>query len=304
MDCDAARDAISALLDGELPGTAPLQSPERVRAQLEAHLASCVPCRAWREQAHDVTRRARLALAQPAPAPDPSLLAAVAAVERRGAWWRTLLLARLALVAVGLAQIALSLPELLDGVYREAPIHVAHEMGALDIALGVGFLLAAWRPLRAQGMRTLVGCAALLLVATAVIDLLAGRTGLGDEAPHLLVLAGWLLLWRVSTLMPLGEADPRLRLPDPGWSRLRPRRPTVASPSSVPGWVVTGPAVPEPATPEPASPEPVAPEPALPESPASLPPRRVAEADRGTAGLAAGVPPADEPARRRIAESG
>lgn len=299
MDCDAARDAISALLDGELPATAPLRSPERARAQLEAHLENCAACRAWREQAHDVTRRARLAVARPAPAPDSSLLGAMAAVERRGAWWRTLLLARLALVAVGLAQIALSLPELLDGVYREAPVHVAHEMGALDIALGAGFLLAAWRPLRAQGMRTLVGCAALLLMVTAVIDLLAGRTGLGDEAPHLLVLAGWLLLWRVSTLMPLGEADPRLRLSGPGWSRLRPRRPMVASPSSLPGRVVPGPAVPEPASPEPA-----ASEPALPEQPVPFPPRRVAEADRGTAGLAAGVPPADEPARRRIAESG
>jgi predicted anti-sigma-YlaC factor YlaD len=265
MNCDAARDAISALLDGELPASAHLQSPGRSRAQLEAHLAGCAACREWREQAHEVTRRARLAVARPAPAPDPSLLAAMSTVERRGAWWRTLALTRIALVALGLAQIALSLPELLSGVYREAPIHVAHEMGALDVALGTGFLVAAWRPLRAQGMRTLVGCAALLLVLTTAIDLAAGRTGLGDEAPHLLVVAGWLLLWRAATLMPLGEADPRLRLPRPGWSALRPRHPSL----------VPEPVVPESVVPEPAMPEPVVPKPVV-----------------------------DQPAHRRVAESG
>ncbi|HVR06184.1 MAG TPA: hypothetical protein VMS02_09085 [Solirubrobacteraceae bacterium] len=296
MNCDAARDAISALLDGELPATVRLQSPQRARAQLEAHLAGCAACREWREQAHEVTRRARLAVARPVPPPDASLLAAMAAVERRGAWWRTLALARLALVAVGLVQIALSLPELLSGVYREAPIHVAHEMGALDVALGIGFLVAAWRPLRAQGMRTLVGCAALLLGVTAAVDLAAGRTGLGDEAPHLLVLAGWLLLWRVCTLMPLGEADPRLRLPQPGWSALRPRRPSVASRSLAAEPVVPAPAMPEPGPLEPAVPEPLVPEPVV--------PRRADEADRRAARLTAGVPLADEPAPRRLAEGG
>lgn len=294
MNCDAARDAISALLDGEQPATVRLQSPERTRAQLETHLASCAACREWREQAHAVTRRARLAVATSVPTPDLSLLGAMGAIERRGSWWRTLALARIALVAAGLAQIALSLPELLSGVYREAPIHVAHEMGALDVALGVGFLVAAWRPLRAQGMRTLVGCAALLLVVTAAVDLLAGRTGAGDEAPHLLVVAGWLLLWRVSALMPLGEGDPRLRLPDPGWSALRPRRPPVMSRSPAPGPMVPGPAVPRPATPEPK--EPLAPAPSV--------PRRSREVDRQVARRAAGVPSVEEPSRRRSVESG
>lgn len=261
MDCDAARDAISALLDGELPAAARLQPPERARAQLEAHLSDCPACREWRELAHQVTRRARLAVALPAPAPNPSLLAAMAGVERRGGWWRTLVLARLALVAVGVAQIALSLPEILSGVYREAPIHVAHEMGALDIALGVGFLVAAWRPLRAQGMRTLVGSAALLLVVTAVVDLLAGRTGLGDEAPHLLVVAGWLLLWRVSVLMPLGESDRRLAPSRPRWSSPQLRRPRVAAEPTAPVRAVPEPAppvriVPESPPPAPAEVEP------------------------------------------------
>jgi predicted anti-sigma-YlaC factor YlaD len=199
MNCGLAREAISALLDGE---SSPLEP-----AQLEAHLAGCAACRSWRERAHAVTRRARLAAAAPAPLPDSALLSAMQASDRRRSWWRSLAAVRVALVLVALAQLAFSLPDLLSGSYRGAPIHVAHEMGALDMALAVGLLVAAWRPVRAQGMRALVGCAALLLALTALIDLLDGRTSLSDEAPHLLVVAGWLLLRRGATLAPLDAGD-------------------------------------------------------------------------------------------------
>lgn len=202
MNCEAAHEAISALLDGEQPAFG--------RPELESHLARCAACRAWREDAHEVTRRARLAAAQPVPMPDGSLLAAVGATEQGRQGW-TLGSLRRALLIVALGQLALSLPELLSGSYRGAPIHVAHEMGALDLALAAGFLVAAWRPARAQGMRALVGCAALLLVVTALIDMLAGRTSLSDEAPHLLVVAGWLLLRPIARLAPLHE-DPGLPL--------------------------------------------------------------------------------------------
>lgn len=205
MTCAVAREAISALLDGE---SSPLEP-----ALLESHLASCAACRGWKEQAHEVTRRARLAAATPAPLPNASLLAAMRAGDGRRPWWRSLLAVRVTLVAVALAQLALSLPELLSGSYRGAPVHVAHEMGALDMALGVGLLVAAWRPARAQGMRALMGCAALLLAVTALIDLLAGRTSLGDEVPHLLVIFGWLLLRRGATLAPLEQGAGGLPLP-------------------------------------------------------------------------------------------
>jgi predicted anti-sigma-YlaC factor YlaD len=202
MNCEAAHEAVSALLDGEQLNVG--------RSELESHLARCAACREWREDAHEVTRRARLAAARPVPTPDESLFAAVGAVERSHPGW-TLGSLRRALLLVALGQLALSLPELLSGAYRGAPIHVAHEMGALDVALGAGFLVAAWRPARAQGMRALVGCAALLLLVTAVIDMAAGRTSLSDEAPHLLVVAGWLLLRPISRLAPLKE-DPGLPL--------------------------------------------------------------------------------------------
>jgi predicted anti-sigma-YlaC factor YlaD len=201
VDCGEAREAISALLDDEPPGDA--------REALEAHLANCASCRRWRDGAHEVTRRFRLVPAQPVPAPSERLLAEAGVGTRRHRLPGEVTLTRAALVAVALAQLAwVTLPALVLGADRDAPIHVSHEMGSFDLALAVGFLVAAWRPARAQGMRALVGAAALLLVGTAVIDLAAGRTTLSDEAPHLLAVAGWLLLRQLASLTPSG-ADER-----------------------------------------------------------------------------------------------
>ena len=87
-------------------------------------------------------------------------------------------------------------------------MHVAHEEGAVRDGAGLGFLVAAWRPDRAKGMRTVVGATAALLVVTAVADLVSGRTGIGDEAPHLLAVAGWLLLAYVAAATPSTTFDP------------------------------------------------------------------------------------------------
>jgi predicted anti-sigma-YlaC factor YlaD len=52
MDCDRAREAISARIDGEDPGL-----PDDA---LDAHLVGCTACRSWRQTARAVTRRARI----------------------------------------------------------------------------------------------------------------------------------------------------------------------------------------------------------------------------------------------------
>jgi predicted anti-sigma-YlaC factor YlaD len=85
-------------------------------------------------------------------------------------------------------------------------------MGAFAMALAVGFVMAAWRPDRAHGMRTIVGTVAALLVVTSVLDLLHGRTDFGDEAPHLLAVAGWLLLVHLASATPSNTVDPRWSL--------------------------------------------------------------------------------------------
>ena len=61
-------------------------------------------------------------------------------------------------------------------------------------------------------MRSLVAAVAVLLVATAVIDLLAGRTTLSDEMPGLGAVLGWLLLRELAALTRWrGRWPPNLR---------------------------------------------------------------------------------------------
>ncbi|MDQ1635780.1 MAG: copper transport protein [Frankiaceae bacterium] len=71
-------------------------------------------------------------------------------------------------------------------------------------ALGLAYLVAGRQPFRAGGLLPFAGILAGLLALTAGADLLAGRTSLADEAPHLLPLAGVLLLWRL-----VGSSRPR-----------------------------------------------------------------------------------------------
>lgn len=103
---------------------------------------------------------------------------------------------------MALVQLVLSVAPLLFGQDRSAPVHVVHEMGAFEVAVAVGFLVAVRRPAPAMGMVTLMGAAAALLVVTPLVDLVLGHTSLTDEAPHLLVVAGWLLLRRLAALAP------------------------------------------------------------------------------------------------------
>jgi predicted anti-sigma-YlaC factor YlaD len=205
VDCQNAREAISALLDDEgsdVPGWV-----------LDEHLDSCADCRRWESAAHAVTRTARLRPLRPASGGSDAVVAAVLARSRPPRRPTSLTFARLGLVAVGIVQAAITLPELLFGRDHAAPVHVAHEMGAFAMALAAGFLIAAWKPDRARGMHALVGVAAALLVVTAALDLLHGRTDIGDEAPHLLAIIGWLLLGRLAAATPSPAADP-------AWSRL------------------------------------------------------------------------------------
>jgi predicted anti-sigma-YlaC factor YlaD len=219
VNCESAREAISSRLDYEDAGTDP--------ALLEDHLSECAGCRAWREEAHEVTRRARLVPARPAPAAGEALLAATLAADQRTRSRRSIVFTRGMLVAVAVAQVAVTVPALVFGSDRGVPIHVAHEMGSFDMALAVGFLVAAWRPARAHGMRAFVGAAALLLIVTAVIDLLGGHTTPASEAPHLLPLAGWILLGRLAALTPSRRDDQPISLI--GWVRQHVPRSAVAA---------------------------------------------------------------------------
>jgi predicted anti-sigma-YlaC factor YlaD len=200
VKCATARDAISALLDDEDPGVD--------RRDLDSHVLGCVDCRRWRAAAHDVTRNARLEPARAAAVSADELVAAVLARSRPPRRPALVTWLRAALVVVAGAQAWITVPMLLSGHDHTAPTHIAHEVGAFAMALAIGFVVAAWKPDRAHGMRTVVGAVAVLLMITSTLDLLHGRTDLGEEAPHLLAVAGWLLLASLARATPSKTVDP------------------------------------------------------------------------------------------------
>jgi predicted anti-sigma-YlaC factor YlaD len=198
MDCAFYREAISARIDGEGHGLEP--------DALHAHLASCLACRSWADQVAVVTRRARMAPAEPVPdlvasimdlegappAPVPASAVGTSAAGSSAAG--SVGIARLALFLVAVAQLGLAIPALL-GDDGGAPIHVAHEQGSWLLALAVGLLIVAWRPDRASVLLPVVAVLVAALGVTMIADIAAGRTQAAAEAPHGLALLGLGLLW-------------------------------------------------------------------------------------------------------------
>jgi predicted anti-sigma-YlaC factor YlaD len=195
--CTAARQDLSARLDREatvLPG-----------ARLDEHVAGCAACRAWLSQAERVTERVRR---QQIDTPDltVAILEAVAAERavairehRRQlvARWQVL---RVALGVSALVQLLLALPALLAGLGVAGVVdpHTSREAASFDIALAVGFALAAWRPERARAFVPVAFVLAACLTATSAFDIAGGVTALAHEIGHVAALAQAMLLWALS----------------------------------------------------------------------------------------------------------
>ena len=236
MKCETAREAISALLDDEDSGVDP--------GELTQHLAGCIDCRTWQTWAHEVTRNARLEPARAVTVPPDELVGLVLAHSRPPRRPALVTVVRGGLIAVAAAQVFFTVPNLLSGHDHTAPEHIAHEIGAFAMALAIGFVVAAWKPDRAHGMHALVGAVAVLLVVTSTVDLVNGHTDLGDEAPHLLAVAGWLLLVSLARATPSTTLDPgraltpsvrRVARPREDARRAQHRRPIRAAPDGLAG---------------------------------------------------------------------
>jgi predicted anti-sigma-YlaC factor YlaD len=189
VTCEDARIAISAELDGET-------SPHS-HTLLDTHLADCPGCVAWAEAVHAITRRVRLGAAQDVPDLGAKVLAASGSPGerfRRAPWWRRGVTARVALAALAIAQFVVTFPQLWLGHDADTATHPAHELGSLGAAFAVGLAAASVRPARARALVPIVGAGGLALLATAIADLISRRTVISDELPHLIVLAGWLVL--------------------------------------------------------------------------------------------------------------
>ncbi|GAA2523435.1 zf-HC2 domain-containing protein [Pilimelia columellifera] len=207
MTCERIQIALSARLDGETTGDA---------HRLDGHLAGCAGCREWQSAAQRVTRLIRV---QSVAVPDLTepVLAAVAAEAPRSAasrahlllGWQTVL--RLALAAAALGQIVVALPALLAGVNVTGDPHLNREMASFDVALAVGFALAAWRPQRVRAVLPVALVLAGLLAATSAMDIVQARALPWNEMGHLATVIQAGLLWALSRTVRGDAAVPATR---------------------------------------------------------------------------------------------
>jgi predicted anti-sigma-YlaC factor YlaD len=189
MDCDMARQAVSARIDGEDPGL-PLSATE-------AHLAGCGGCRGWQERAHLVTRSVRLGGSFLDHDLTPRLLAAIPSGDRSR---RLRQAPRTALGILAAAQLLIAVPMLILGRCPGAGVLAAHELGSFDMALAVAFAVGAIRPALSAGLAWPSVIAAAGLVAAAAADLVAGHAISADDAQSLIAAAGAaLLVWQTRT---------------------------------------------------------------------------------------------------------
>jgi predicted anti-sigma-YlaC factor YlaD len=186
MNCEACREAISALLDNEDPGIDP--------TLVQAHLAACAACRADTTQASRLQRWLRLRPAEPVPDLTPAILARIGPTKpglRQGAQ-REVRIA-LAVLAGLVAVLALPAPLLADEA--GAPLHLARELGAFQVALAVGLLLVAWQPRRRVQLLPVLAVLSVCPALIAALDVAGGRTPASAEGHHLVQLAGLGLVW-------------------------------------------------------------------------------------------------------------
>lgn len=194
MTCMQIHQAISARLDGEDPGLD--------EATVYAHLAGCSDCRAFAHRAEALHRTVRLAPAPPIPDLTPDILTAIGEETRTGDAADAHVALRWILLAIGLAQIAVAIPALLFGSDAGLPVHAARHIGSFDVALGVGFLYAAWKPSRIPGLLPVVVALVACLVGSSLLDVMNGTTRAWGEAQHVLDFVGLLVVWLLSRPAP------------------------------------------------------------------------------------------------------
>lgn len=199
MRCDQYRVAASARLDGEPLGMS--------ATALEHHLATCLDCARWEQQAVRLTRKLRLGEAA---VPDLTGPITAGIVLPAGRVLRRRLWLRIALAVVGLVQLAIAVPALSgDSMGMTMSLHAAHESAAWNLAIGVALLACAVRPRRTAGLIGLLGTFVVVLAALCVRDLAAGAVPFGRVATHFVVAAGLALLValdRAERALPPGRA--------------------------------------------------------------------------------------------------
>lgn len=189
--CAVIREAMSSAADGE---DTPLPESEVAR-----HVADCPGCARYADALPGVIRRTRVGTAAPVPDLTASVLVALAEDRAHRAGPRVTELRWLVGLA-GLVQLALALPALFGTVGPD--LHVLRELGALQLALAIGFLVAAWQPSRAAGVLPIAAVVAVAAVGIAVLDVATGLATVTGELVHLAEVVGVVALWLLQRQRP------------------------------------------------------------------------------------------------------
>jgi predicted anti-sigma-YlaC factor YlaD len=200
--CEDIRTAVSARLDGEDPGLAD--------DLIDGHLIGCSACQAWQDGAQRVVRAVRTRPEAPdltesimlAVEADPQVVAQRARLRAAAEAHGRRQILRVAVAAAALVQLALALPTLLGAFTGTAGVglHASREMASFDVAVAVGFLLAAYRPQRALAYVPVALVLSACLAVTSGLDLAHGVTGVGHEIGHLVTVVQAGLLWALGRI--------------------------------------------------------------------------------------------------------
>jgi predicted anti-sigma-YlaC factor YlaD len=105
---------------------------------------------------------------------------------------------RLGVGLIGLVQLGFSLPALLFGTDAGLPVHTARHLGSFGVALGIGLLVAAWKPERVSGLLPLATALVACLIVTSILDVTTAHVPSSGELNHATEVVGLVSLWLLS----------------------------------------------------------------------------------------------------------
>jgi predicted anti-sigma-YlaC factor YlaD len=194
VDCNLAREALSARIDGE-------REPIPV-ARVDEHLTACEPCRQWHAAAVEQTQvLRRLAGRSQVAAVPPIPQTRRVRLPIRGL--PALPWQRWALAGVAVIQLTLASAQA-TGAHLGVPHaaiggHLFNESTAWSMALGVMMLAAAIRPSAAVGLAGVLGAFVAVLCVYVIRDAAAGTVTTDRILSHLPIVVGAVLaflVWR------------------------------------------------------------------------------------------------------------
>lgn len=199
MDCDVAREALSARMDGER-----LHVPA---ARVDAHVQACLGCRRWLAEAIELARRTRQADTSGVPDLSARIVAAADAAPagaRAGRFAPVVSrLLRYLLAITGVAQLLVATAQMVGVDFGMVAVHghgamtgahLLNESTAWSLALGCGMVLTAIWPRAALGVAVVLGVYVIALTGYVINDVGTGNVTAARIASHGPAVVGLVLV--------------------------------------------------------------------------------------------------------------